>query len=188
MTERSKKLTAPLMAAAATVAMTLWMANREPFSFGTLWGTLITLVASAAWVAWLVPTPEGAATSWRETTLGRQRGERISPIASAGLALAVLILGASIGGYDRLPVTIVLALLCLVPPALRRPGLAVMIAICAIYLPLLGTTSLWDPWETHYGEVAREILARNDWISLWWAQDKWFWSKPVLLFWMEALS
>ena len=63
-----------------------------------------------------------------------------------------------------------------------------MIATCAIYLPLLGTTSLWDPWETHYGEVAREILARNDWISLWWAQDKWFWSKPVLLFWMEALS
>ncbi|MGB5682241.1 MAG: glycosyltransferase family 39 protein, partial [Polyangiales bacterium] len=38
------------------------------------------------------------------------------------------------------------------------------------------------------GEVAREILARNDWISLWWAQDKWFWSKPVLTFWMEALS
>jgi 4-amino-4-deoxy-L-arabinose transferase-like glycosyltransferase len=176
------------VAAAATVAITLWMANREPFSFGTLWGTLFTLVASAAWVAWLVPTPEGAATSWRETTLGRQRGERISPIAFAGLALAVLILGASIGGYDHLPVTIVLALLCLVPPALRRPGMAVMIAICAIYLPLLGTTSLWDPWETHYGEVAREILSRNDWISLWWAQDKWFWSKPVLLFWMEALS
>jgi len=79
-------------------------------------------------------------------------------------------------------------LLCFLPPALRRPGLLVMIAVCAIYLPLLGTTSLWDPWETHYGEVAREILARNDWISLWWAQDKWFWSKPVLLFWMEALS
>jgi 4-amino-4-deoxy-L-arabinose transferase-like glycosyltransferase len=97
-------------------------------------------------------------------------------------------LGASIGGYARLPITILLALLCLVPPALRRPGLLVMIAICAIYLPLLGTTGLWDPWETHYGEVAREVLARNDWISLWWAQDKWFWSKPVLLFWMEALS
>ena len=63
-----------------------------------------------------------------------------------------------------------------------------MVVIAAIYAPLLGTNALWDPWETHYGEVAREILARNDWISLWWAQDKWFWSKPILLFWMEALS
>jgi 4-amino-4-deoxy-L-arabinose transferase-like glycosyltransferase len=175
-------------AIAATVAMTLWMANREPFSFGPLWGALITLLAATAWVAWLVPTPEGAAIEWRETALGKRADERWSPMVFAGMALAVLIVGASIGGYERLPISILLALLCLVPPALRRPGLLVMIAICAIYLPLLGTTGLWDPWETHYGEVAREVLARNDWISLWWAQDKWFWSKPVLLFWMEALS
>ncbi len=175
-------------AIAATGAMLLWMANREPFSFGPLWGTLITIVATATWVAWLVPTPQGATMPWRETTLGKQPNERWSPMASAGLALAVIIAGAAIGGYEGLPLTIVLALLCFVPPALSRPGLLVMLTICAIYLPLLGTTSLWDPWETHYGEVAREILARNDWISLWWAQDKWFWSKPALLFWMEALS
>jgi len=175
-------------AIAATVAMALWMANREPFSFGPLWGTLITLVATTAWVAWLVPTPEGATMAWRETTLGKQPNERWGPIASVGFALAVIIAGTLIGGYEGLPLTISLALLCFVPPALSRPGLLVMLAICAIYLPLLGTTSLWDPWETHYGEVAREILARNDWISLWWAQDKWFWSKPALLFWMEALS
>jgi 4-amino-4-deoxy-L-arabinose transferase-like glycosyltransferase len=184
----SKKLVVLVVAVAATVAMALWMARREPFAFGPLWGALITLVATTAWVAWLVPTPQGAVIAWRKTALGKQPGERLSPGASAGLALAVVIAGASFGGYDRLPITIVLALLCFVPPALRRPGLLVMIAICAIYLPLLGTSSLWDPWETHYGEVAREILARNDWISLWWAQDKWFWSKPVLLFWMEALS
>jgi 4-amino-4-deoxy-L-arabinose transferase-like glycosyltransferase len=175
-------------AIAATVAMALWMANREPFSFGPLWGALITLVATTAWVAWLVPTPEGATMAWRETTLGKQPNERWGPIASVGFALAVIIAGTLIGGYEGLPLTISLALLCFVPPALSRPGLLVMLAICAIYLPLLGTTSLWDPWETHYGEVAREILARNDWISLWWAQDKWFWSKPALLFWMEALS
>ncbi|HLM73676.1 MAG TPA: glycosyltransferase family 39 protein, partial [Polyangiaceae bacterium] len=53
---------------------------------------------------------------------------------------------------------------------------------------MLGSHSLSDPWETHYGEVAREILARNDWISLWWAQDGWFWSKPVLDFWIQALA
>jgi len=124
-----KKLFALVAAIGATVAMALWMANREPFSFGPLWGTLITLVATSAWVAWLVPTPDGAATMWRETTLGKQPDERLSPIASAGLALAVVIVGAAIGGYEGLPITIALALLCFVPPALRRPGLLVMIAI-----------------------------------------------------------
>ncbi|HEX7669773.1 MAG TPA: glycosyltransferase family 39 protein, partial [Polyangiaceae bacterium] len=57
-----------------------------------------------------------------------------------------------------------------------------------LYVPLLGSYSLSDPWETHYGEVAREMLARDDWISTWWAQDGWFWSKPVLDFWTQALS
>jgi len=185
---RVKKPISLLAAIATTVAMALWMANREPFAFGPLWGALIALAATTAWVAWLVPTAAGAATPWRQTALGKRSDELLSPIASAGLAVAVVITGATIGGYERLPITILIALLCFVPAALRRPGLMVMIAICAIYLPLLGTTSLWDPWETHYGEVAREILARNDWISLWWAQDKWFWSKPALLFWMEALS
>ena len=177
-----------ITALAASLGLVLWMANREPFAFGPVWGALITLLAASAWVAWLVPAPRATAIPWRETTIGTQPGERLSLLASAAVALTVLIAGAAIGGYDRLPITIALALLCLVPAGLRRPGLLVMIAICAIYLPLLGTTGLWDPWETHYGEVAREILARNDWISLWWAQDKWFWSKPVLLFWMEALS
>ena len=54
-------------------------------------------------------------------------------------------------------------------------------------MPLLGCYSLLDPWETHYGEVAREMLARDDWISLWWAQEGWFWSKPVLDFWLQGL-
>jgi 4-amino-4-deoxy-L-arabinose transferase-like glycosyltransferase len=31
------------------------------------------------------------------------------------------------------------------------------------------------------------MLARDDWISLWWAQDKWFWSKPIYIFWSEGL-
>jgi len=31
------------------------------------------------------------------------------------------------------------------------------------------------------------MLARDDWISLWW-QDEWFWSKPILLFWMSGAA
>ena len=96
---KPKKLFAFVVAAAATVAMALWTANREPFSFGPLWGALITLVATAAWVSWLVPTPEGAAIAWRETTFGKQDNERLSPMASAGLALAVVVAGAAVGGY-----------------------------------------------------------------------------------------
>ncbi|QQR91122.1 MAG: glycosyltransferase family 39 protein [Myxococcales bacterium] len=76
--------------------------------------------------------------------------------------------------------------LCL--PPVHHPGWFVFGATLLLLLPALGLYSLSDPWETHYGEVAREILARNDWISLWWAQDKWFWSKPILIFWTEALS
>src|SRR6185312_8948332 len=73
-------------------------------------------------------------------------------------------------------------------PLLRRHGFWLIVLTTVLYLPLLGSHSLSDPWETHYGEVSREILARNDWISTWWAQDGWFWSKPVLDFWIQALA
>jgi 4-amino-4-deoxy-L-arabinose transferase-like glycosyltransferase len=70
----------------------------------------------------------------------------------------------------------------------QRYGFWVLALGGFLYLPSMGVFSLWDPWETHYGEVAREILARNDWVSLWWAQDGWFWSKPILNFWVQALA
>ncbi len=73
-------------------------------------------------------------------------------------------------------------------PLLQRHGFWVLVIGTLLYFPSLGIFSLWDPWETHYGEVAREILARDDWVSLWWAQDGWFWSKPILNFWIQSLS
>jgi 4-amino-4-deoxy-L-arabinose transferase-like glycosyltransferase len=73
-------------------------------------------------------------------------------------------------------------------PLWKREGFWVVVVAAALYFPFMGTYSLWDPWETHYGEVAREMLARDDWISLWWAQDGWFWSKPVLDMWMQAIA
>jgi len=73
-------------------------------------------------------------------------------------------------------------------PLARRHGFWLITLVTLIYLPFLGSHSLSDPWETHYGEVAREILSRNDWISLWWAQEGWFWSKPIFNFWAQALA
>lgn len=74
------------------------------------------------------------------------------------------------------------------PSIWRREGFWLVAFCVALYVPLAGAYGLWDPWETHYGEVAREILARDDWITLWWGQEGWFMSKPILIFWMAALG
>lgn len=66
--------------------------------------------------------------------------------------------------------------------------LASLIAIALgslIFLPYLGAVGLWDPWETHYGEVAREMIERNDFIHPHYEKD-WFFSKPALTMWMQA--
>jgi len=73
-------------------------------------------------------------------------------------------------------------------PLLRRHGFWLIVVAALLYLPSMGIFSLWDPWETHYGLVAREILGRDDWISLWSTQEKWFWSKPILNFWIQAVA
>jgi 4-amino-4-deoxy-L-arabinose transferase-like glycosyltransferase len=79
-----------------------------------------------------------------------------------------------------------------------REKLCVAVLIGLVYLPMLGTAGLWDPWETHYGEVGRLIIERNDWISTWWGsmwpdakgrtEGEPFFSKPILLMWMMALG
>lgn len=105
----------------------------------------------------------------------------VIPAAFIGLVVSVYRFGEQLGawsaGEGATPRKLV-----------QRHGFWVVVAGTVLFLPMLGSYSLSDPWETHYGEVAREILARNDWISTWWAQDGWFWSKPVLNFWTEALS
>ncbi len=67
-----------------------------------------------------------------------------------------------------------------------------------VLLPFLGSFGLWDPWETHYGEVGRQIVERNDWISTWWGshwqdaggsqEGSYFYSKPILLMWLMAMG
>ncbi len=73
-------------------------------------------------------------------------------------------------------------------PWYRREGLWLVGFAVILYVPLAGAYGLWDPWETHYSEVAREMLARDDWITLWWGQEGWFMSKPILIFYLAALG
>ena len=74
----------------------------------------------------------------------------------------------------------------------RRLALALVCLCAVVYIPLAGNYGMWDPWESHYGEVARQMAMRNDWISLWWPgspQDRMeFFSKPALTEWLMALS
>ncbi|MBX3192608.1 MAG: glycosyltransferase family 39 protein [Labilithrix sp.] len=98
-----------------------------------------------------------------------------------GLVAAVFRLGQKLGPWK-------LDELGLERPLHQRHGFWVLAIGAILYFPAMGLQSLWDPWETHYGEVAREVLARDDWISLWWAQDGWFWSKPILNFWIQSLA
>ncbi len=67
----------------------------------------------------------------------------------------------------------------------RHTLAALLVGLVLLYVPFAGSYGLWDPWETHYGEVSRSILQRADPISPFW-QDKWFWSKPILTFWLQA--
>jgi len=73
----------------------------------------------------------------------------------------------------------------------------VLLAAAMIFLPNLGAFGLWDPWETHYGEVTRNMVETHDWVSPYWGyhgkigpkkQGAPFFSKPILIFWTEATA
>src|SRR4051812_38166914 len=67
----------------------------------------------------------------------------------------------------------------------RRLTLLFVVLAAVLFLPWLGATGLWDPWEVHYGEVAREMIARGDYLHPWW-ESAWFFSKPALDLWLMA--
>lgn len=74
-----------------------------------------------------------------------------------------------------------------------------LLALLAVVLLLPGISEgLWDPWETHYAEVARRIVQDGDWVTLRWGSAEsapaearegfLFFSKPALSFWLMAVS
>jgi 4-amino-4-deoxy-L-arabinose transferase-like glycosyltransferase len=65
-------------------------------------------------------------------------------------------------------------------------ALVVLVSL-AVLVPGISRYSLVDPWETHYGEVARMMLQEHDLVHLEWPQEnEGFRSKPVLTFWLMA--
>ncbi len=67
----------------------------------------------------------------------------------------------------------------------KRVALLLSAFAALIAIPWLGATGFWDPWEPHYGEVAREMIARGDYLNPWW-ESVWFLSKPALDLWLMA--
>ena len=67
----------------------------------------------------------------------------------------------------------------------QRLALALTSLAALLFIPWLGATGFWDPWEPHYGEVAREMIARGDYIHPWW-ESAYFFSKPALDLWLMA--
>jgi 4-amino-4-deoxy-L-arabinose transferase-like glycosyltransferase len=148
-----------------------------------------TVVSTATWstLAWPIGQTAAALMLFLFSLAGAVSGRwsqwlwgSVVTVAFLGLVASVFELGVKLGPWatDELG---------LARPLWKREGFWVIVVATLLLLPMLGSYSLWDPWETHYGEVSREILARDDWISLWWAQDGWFWSKPILDFWIQAI-
>ena len=73
------------------------------------------------------------------------------------------------------------------PPwsAAHRATFAALVLASLVFLPYLGSVGLWDPWETHYAEVAREMIDRGDFIHPHWERASFF-SKPALTMWLGA--
>jgi len=80
---------------------------------------------------------------------------------------------------------------------MRRPlafELALVVIVsAAVLVPGIGSYSLVDPWETHYGEVGRMMLQSHDFVHTQWPgtnseglANEGFRSKPVLTFWLMA--
>lgn len=68
--------------------------------------------------------------------------------------------------------------------------------LATLYYRGLGDYGLFDPWETHYGEVARDMVERGNYIDPFWGspwdsggvkrERSGFYSKPPLTMWMTA--
>ncbi len=69
-----------------------------------------------------------------------------------------------------------------------RPWLCLLAVIFLLRLLTLPTLPLTDHTEARYAEIARLMLALNDWVSPHITPTEVFWGKPPLSTWAQALS
>jgi 4-amino-4-deoxy-L-arabinose transferase-like glycosyltransferase len=194
----------------ASALVFLLMSTDRHFDFSVPLGALFTLLATLSLLDFLGTFDDAAPNGAPPDAASAPKlfGPRLIELAGS-LVLCVAVVRLAVGG--RLPFGMLgaavgvtgtilwtgvallralggLGIVSEATPLHARWGFWLFLLNVLLYVPLLGSYSLSDPWETHYGEVAREILARDDWISTWWAQEHWFWSKPILDFWLQALS
>jgi 4-amino-4-deoxy-L-arabinose transferase-like glycosyltransferase len=76
------------------------------------------------------------------------------------------------------------------PVIARRVWLPVLLLIVlgtALYLPRLGASGLWDPWEPKYAQSAREMAEESDWVIPHYRKDERL-NKVPLTYWLIAAS
>jgi 4-amino-4-deoxy-L-arabinose transferase-like glycosyltransferase len=201
---RFRAARAALVATTGALLSVFALGARPAIAGAALWSVFGLLVCTGAILRLLPAAPLGLGDRVREVD-GRSWLAPGLVILGAGALLAMILRWSVAGEFWPLWASVVavpsLFLAILVsahrlasalgwcaPGAFKSLGFWSVAWCTLVQLPMLGGFGLIDCWEPHYGEVAREILARGDWISLWWAQENWFWSKPILDFWLQALS
>jgi len=72
--------------------------------------------------------------------------------------------------------------------ALALPSIAILLLLCWLaFFNGLGALGLTDKTEALFVEVAREMLARHDWVTPWWNGERFF-DYPVGGYWMVVTS
>src|SRR5262245_27821211 len=64
-----------------------------------------------------------------------------------------------------------------------RVALGLLLLGGALYLPRLGASGLWDPWEPRYAQSAREMAAAHDWLVPHYREDPRL-NRPPLTYWL----
>ena len=67
------------------------------------------------------------------------------------------------------------------------PALVLLLLGLALYLPWLGASGLWDPWEPRYAQAAREMAASDNWIVPQYRLGPRL-NKPPVTYWLIGLS
>ena len=73
------------------------------------------------------------------------------------------------------------------PSRVLPVALILCVAGLALYLPRLGASDLWDPWEPRYTHAASEMRERGDFVVPWYRDDPRL-NRPPMTYWLIAAS